>query len=205
MYPPEPRIGYGVFVTETARPVEPGYSGPTKIGFGILNQPKDFYGIIKSFMDDQDLKDYLGYALEQHETEKARIDFDNIENKWEALIGLDLRGVLIRSDQVSFEFKAPGHGWRSMHATYSRTGLAPAIMSASEIQHQINYDDAMITGVEPDGVVVLSNGNRFAIMKRYLHVDEDPTWATSNAAIPILLRNLDTVRAARDSTVLEPA
>lgn len=202
-YPPEPKIGYGPFTSNGAA-VSPGYTGQDVIvGYGILHTPPNFYSPTFSELDsyrERDLNDFLALAKEKWQAECRKIDWQRVDNKWEALIGCKVRYFNFYGDEIVMMVLPPDHGrWYDLNVMYRTTAVVPGISEASVINASLNSEGASIVSVDGD-VITNHDGVQWAAVPRFLHLtDQPPEWVMSPTLQTHLMRNLDTVRAAKDS------
>lgn len=207
-YPPEPYIGYGSF-DSNHRPLEPYHAGTVFIGHGILNLPRCAPGIVYQELDDEwkrnDLNDYLGTAKVMWESEKLEVDFDNLPNKWHALVGCRITGFAFYADYLSMMIKVPERNdfssWFDLRVRYNHTCVVPGISSVYAICSSFNDTDGRVGIASVDGEVITNtDGLQWAAVPRYLErTGVEPTWELTPILRQKLMRNLVMQRELRDS------
>ena len=209
-YPLEPMIGFGAF-NNNGNPVLPGQTA-NSVGYGILNPPPGFYGVVfkdRGSFEEDDLRDYLAQAKVLWERQCRLVDWERVENKWATLAGCRTRDFTPEAGQIYCQIQVPidldgtFSSWHTLTIMYPRTMLSIGISSAVEVRDSLsgytpNGNYAYIASV--DGEVLTNyDGLKWTAAPRYQWVDEAPIWHTSPDLIKLLMANLDMQREKKDS------
>lgn len=196
-YPPKPKIGYGAF-DSIGRPLLRGDDvAEYLIGYGILNPPEGFYGIVRPSMDHRDLLIYLDESITEWEKEVRSIDFENVENKWELIVDLPIDDFQIVYDNVAMRVGFPNEidpnqRWHSLVFCFSPAQRLPGLEMIEAMRLGPDGEYARIVKVEGDELTT-NRGLTFTVRGGC------PIMTPSLHTRDFLMRNLDMQRAARDS------
>jgi len=206
-HPPEPTIGYGVFETSAGREVTPGYAGRCRAGFGILNLPAASIGLITDTGEDAILLDYLRSAKEQWKQDCLTVDFDNVENKLDFLIGLQLGYTWLYTDQLGTEVRFPveldpAQRRHQVLFDYSTDCLVTGLVSMTDIQTYFGSGRHTVADVQGDKIT-MEDGMTFHVTSRYRE-NRQPKVNVAQSVKALLMQNLVSQRAKRDSSAATP-
>lgn len=184
-YPPEPAVEYGVF-DYYSQPIEAGYEGVTKVGYGIINSPD--YCCVAITPDDATLAIPLREAKKKHLNQCLIMELEALDNPFELLVGLKLEGGFCYTDRIKFNTRLGGRPV-SAHFDYSATCLAPGLLSQTELNNKLlDSTDLTITAVE-DNKITLSDGTQFYLNPRYIETAKPMLCSTQTDKI-LLIKNL---------------
>lgn len=182
-----PIIGYGSFNNE-GREIKQGHRGEVRVGWGILNQPDGFYGMVTDDREDEALNEYLGLATDRYELAHRAYLVRTDPFPFRYLVGISISNSEISGDQ--FQIRSQ-FGWFGIY--YEHTGLLIGITPADTLRQHFNGDTRTVTAVEFDdatntATITLDSGLIFALHPRWLHLtDHKPTLSQNSDS---LLRSL---------------
>lgn len=173
----EPRIGYAVFNRDGTQ-AEPGTTN-ARAGYGIINTPRGFYGVVTDTPDDPDLEAFLGTAKLLWNREQAVAQFNAAEDKWQLFVGKTIDAIELNRSELSLRVRHTA--WFTV--SYRATSLHCGIMEPTEITNAFrNAARKLVSAVTDSDLITtltFDDGLTFSLMPLYFGItNAAPVWAT---------------------------
>lgn len=202
-YPPAPTIGYGVF-DDHYRPITPGHSCSTHVGYGILNLSENAVGRVAQEADDPSLLTIFEQAKREHQSDCLVKEFDAVENPFELLVGIEINLGWSYADEIAFEFQLPREidRARQRHTlmfSYPGVCVATGLLTQDELNDKLRHHSRglKVSAVEGEKIT-LSDGTEFYLHPRHRE-NYKPLVRADRTLKAKLAHNLALQRATRDS------
>jgi len=183
----EPCIGYGAFNRDGTE-AQPG-TDHVRAGYGIVNAPRHFYGMVAETADDPDLQSFLATAKVIWSREVAVEEFRTAEDKWQFFIGQTIDGFEINRSDLSFRVR--NTTWFTI--SYRATSLHCGIMEADDIVSSFRSNPRKLISASTDADLITTltfeDGLTFSFMPLYFGMtDNPPVWSIPTGAHLIKLK-----------------